>query len=149
DLRGYGRSTAVSEKTTLTAFATDVATLLDRLDIGEVVLCGLSMGGQIVMEFYRLFPHRVRGLVLADTTARAETDNGRKERNDPADRIMRDGMARYADEMLPRMLSARTVADLPRVVDHVLGMMRRTPAEGAAAALRGRAERPDYVGMLS
>ena len=32
---------------------------------------------------------------------------------------------------------------------HVLGMMRGTDPQGAAAALRGRAERPDYVAMLA
>jgi pimeloyl-ACP methyl ester carboxylesterase len=149
DLRGYGRSTVLPGMTTLTAFAQDVATLLDRLGIETVVLGGLSMGGQIALEFHRLYPHRLHGLVLADTSAQAETDEGKKARNDTAERLLRDGMARYADEMLPEMLAAHTIRALPAVAQHVLGMMRRTPAEGAAAALRGRAERPDYVDMLA
>lgn len=37
---------------------------------------------------------------------------------------------------------------LPAVAEHVLGMMRGTSPEGAAAALRGRAERPDYCETL-
>jgi pimeloyl-ACP methyl ester carboxylesterase len=32
--------------------------------------------------------------------------------------------------------------------EHAFRMMRHAPAEGAAAALRGRAERPDYTDML-
>lgn len=148
DLRGYGASTVVPGKTTLETFARDVAGLLDHLEVDEVVLGGLSMGGQIVMEFHRLFPRRVRGLVLADTSAAADSEEGKKLRHDTADRLLREGMARYADEMLPKMLAPHTVEALPAVARHVLGMMRRTSAEGAAAALRGRAERPDYVDML-
>src|SRR5262245_54156989 len=41
------------------------------------------------------------------------------------------------------------LAALPTVADHVLAMMRNAPAQGAAAALRGRAERPPYDDVLA
>ncbi|MFI6695427.1 alpha/beta fold hydrolase [Streptomyces sp. NPDC050433] len=148
DLRGYGGSTVLPGKTTLTTFAWDIAALLDRLDVDRVVLGGLSMGGQIVLEFYRLFPERVRALVLADTFAAAETEPGKVARHAMADRLLREGMGPYADEVLTRMVTPHNVAALPAVAGHVRDMMRAAPPEGAAAALRGRAERPDYVGML-
>ena len=148
DLRGYGESSVVPGKTTLETFALDIAGLLDHLHVDRVVLSGLSMGGQIVMECYRLFPHRIRGLVLADTFAAAETDEGRKSRYAAADRLLDEGMAPYADEVLSTMLAPRNIQAMPKVARHVLGMMRGTSPEGAAAALRGRAERPDYRGML-
>jgi len=67
DLRGYGRSMVVPGKTTLDIFAGDIAGLLDEMGIQDVVIGGLSMGGQIVMEFCRLYPERVRGVLLAAT----------------------------------------------------------------------------------
>ena len=148
DLRGYGESTVVSGKTTLEVFARDIAYLLDHLQIDRAVLVGLSMGGQILLEFHRMFPQRVRALVLADTSARAETESGRRLRHEMADRLLREGMNRFADEVLPKMIAPRNIEALPDVAEHVLTMMRGTSPEGAAAALRGRAERPDYVGML-
>ncbi|MFG1810761.1 alpha/beta fold hydrolase [Streptomyces sp. NPDC049040] len=148
DLRGYGGSQVVPGLTTLATFARDLAGLLDHLGVRRAVLCGLSMGGQIVLEFHRLFPARVAGLVLADTFAQAETEQGRKERNERADRLLREGMAGYAHEVLDSMVSPATVAELPEVAGHVLGMMLAAPPEGAAAALRGRAERPDYTPTL-
>lgn len=148
DLRGYGGSTVIPGKTTLTTFAWDIAALLDRLGLDRVVLGGLSMGGQIVLEFYRLFPERVRALVLADTFAAAETRAGRAARNAMADRLLREGMGPYADEVLTKMVTPLNAETLPAVAGHVRDMMRGAPPEGAAAALRGRAERPDYVGML-
>lgn len=148
DLRGYGESTVVPGRTTLTTFARDIAALLDSLDVERCVLGGLSMGGQIVMEFHRLFPERILGLVLADTSAAGETERGRAARNAMADRLLREGMGPYADEVLTTMVAPHTVDALPRVAEHVLTMMRATSPEGAAAALRGRAERPDYLGML-
>lgn len=148
DLRGYGESAVVAGATSLETFARDIAGLLDHLGVKRFVLGGLSMGGQIVMEFHRLFPGRVRGLLLADTSAEAETEAGKVARNELADRLLREGMARYADQVLPKMVAPHNIGALPAVAEHVLGMMRGTWPEGAAAALRGRAERPDYTDAL-
>ena len=149
DLRGYGQSTVVPGVTPLDTFVRDIAGLLDHLGLERVVLGGLSMGGQIVMEFHRLFPQRLRGLLLADTTPQAETARGKTARNEMADRLLAEGMNPYADEVLPKMIAPHNVQTMPAVAQHVLGLMRATSPDGAAAALRGRAERPDYLDMLS
>ncbi|MCX5185718.1 alpha/beta fold hydrolase [Streptomyces sp. NBC_00268] len=146
DLRGYGASVVVPGVTPLATFAEDIAALLDDLGVDRFVLAGLSMGGQIAMECYRLFPERIRGLVLADTFPSAETPEGRKARAAMADRLLREGMAGYADEVLYKMVAPYADAE---VAAHVRRMMTATPPEGAAAALRGRAERPDYRDLLT
>jgi 3-oxoadipate enol-lactonase len=146
DLRGYGASPVVPGSTPLSVFAADIEALLDASRVTECVLAGLSMGGQIVMECYARFPDRIRGLVLADTFPAAETEDGRKARNLMADRLLREGMRGYADEVLEKMVAPHADAD---VKAHVHRMMTGAPPEGAAAALRGRAERPDYRELLT
>ncbi|MFI9101155.1 alpha/beta fold hydrolase [Streptomyces fildesensis] len=148
DLRGYGATTVVPGTTPLETFARDIAALLDHLGLDRVVIGGLSMGGQIVMEFCRLFPERVRGLLLADTFPEAETEDGKRVRRDMAERLVREGLKGYTDEVLSKMVAPYNIEALPAVADHVRGMMYGAPPEGAAAALRGRAERPDYGDLL-
>jgi len=148
DLRGYGRSSVVAGKTPLGTFAGDIVALLDQLGIERFALGGLSMGGQIVMELYRLRPKRVSRLVLADTSAAAETPDGRQHRYDLADRLSREGKEVYAREVLPMMIWSANIEALPDVAGGLLTMMCSAPAEGAAAALRGRAERPDHRPLL-
>jgi pimeloyl-ACP methyl ester carboxylesterase len=149
DLRGYGESSIVTGKTTLDIFAHDIAGLLDQLNIREVVIGGLSMGGQIVMEFCRLYPERVRGILLAATSPKVETQEGKQNRAIMADRLLREGMEPYAEEVLPKMVAPRNLVALPAVAEHVRSMMRAAHPTGAAAALRGRAERPDYESTLA
>lgn len=149
DLRGYGESGVVPGVTPLSEFARDLAALLDHLGVERAVIGGLSMGGQIVMEFHDRFPDRVAALLLADTFARAETAEGKKVRNRAADRLLAEGMDGYAHEVLERMVAPYNVTERTDVAEHVLRMMRDTPPEGAAAALRGRAERPDYSNSLT
>jgi pimeloyl-ACP methyl ester carboxylesterase len=146
DLRGYGASPVVPGRTLLSDFARDIEALLDELKVETFVLAGLSMGGQIVMDCYRQFPDRIRGLVLADTFPAAETEEGKRSRNALADRLLREGMRGYADEVLEKMVAPYAA---PEVKTHVHRMMTTTSPEGAAAALRGRAERPDYRALLT
>ncbi|MFI0241029.1 alpha/beta fold hydrolase [Streptomyces sp. NPDC016845] len=149
DLRGYGASDITPGSVLLSRFADDVAALLDHAGVERAVVGGVSMGGQIAMEFHLRHPGRVRALVLSDTSAPAETAEGKAFRNALADRLLGEGMAGYADEVIDKMLAAYNVAALPDVAAHVLGMMRATDPRGAAAALRGRAERPDYRDSLA
>ncbi|MEU0442180.1 MULTISPECIES: alpha/beta hydrolase [unclassified Streptomyces] len=146
DLRGYGASPVVPGVTPLARFAADIEELLDELKVGTFVLAGLSMGGQIAMECCARLGDRVRGLVLADTFPTPETPEGKAARNAMADRLLREGMRGYADEVLEKMVAPYAA---PEVKAHVHRMMTATPPEGAAAALRGRAERPDYRPLLA
>ncbi|MET9824481.1 alpha/beta fold hydrolase [Streptomyces sp. NPDC006349] len=149
DLRGYGRSSVTTGKVLLADFADDLAGLLDHLGIEDAVVGGVSMGGQIAMELQLRHPDRVRALVLSDTSAPAETPEGKEFRNRLADRLLAEGMDGYAHEVIDKMLAAYNVTGMPDVADRVLEMMCATDPRGAAAALRGRAERPDYREVLA
>jgi len=149
DLRGYGRSKTQDTKTGLDVFASDLIELAGHLGLDRFVLGGLSMGGQIVMQLVEDHPGRASALVLADTFAGLDTPEAKQARYDTADRITAEGMEHYAEELLPKMISKQTRATRPDVENHVRTMMRSAPREGAAAALRGRAERPDYTPGLS
>jgi 3-oxoadipate enol-lactonase len=145
DLRGYGASPVTPGTVPLSRHARDIEDLLDHLAVDTCVLAGLSMGGQIAMECYGRFGDRVRGLVLADTFPDPETPAGRLGRRAMADRLLAEGMRGYADEVLEKMVAPSAA---PEVKAHVHRMMTATSPEGAAAALRGRAERPDYRPLL-
>jgi 3-oxoadipate enol-lactonase len=68
DLRGHGRTGPSSEVAyTTSLFARDLRALLDALRLGQVTLCGLSLGGMIAQTFAELYPQRIRCLVLCDT----------------------------------------------------------------------------------
>ncbi|MFJ9244482.1 alpha/beta fold hydrolase [Streptomyces sp. NPDC101776] len=146
DLRGYGRSPSTPAVTRFSDFAADLEALLDEAEVETFVLAGLSMGGQIAMDCHGRFPDRVRGLVLADTFPAADTPEAARTRNTTADRLLREGMRGYADEVLERMVAP--YAD-PEVKAHVHRMMAATDPTGAAAALRARAQRPDYRDLLT
>ncbi|WP_328807005.1 alpha/beta fold hydrolase [Nocardiopsis coralli] len=148
DLRGYGHSTVVEGTTCLDTFARDLCALLDHLQIPATSVVGTSMGGQIALELYRLFPDRIDSLTLVATDPRPESPQGHQRRHELADRLAREGMQGYADEMIVGMMSADNVRTMAHTAARVHTMMCQAPPQGAAAALRGRARRPDHLGLL-
>jgi pimeloyl-ACP methyl ester carboxylesterase len=147
DLRGYGESDGEGTRNMLDEMALDLAHLLDALHIDKAVLCGLSMGGQIALDFYRMFPARVRALVIADSDARGETPESLQRRMALAANIDRIGMRQYTDEHIHEYIAPASLKN-KAVYDHLYGMMTTTRASAAVAAHRGRAERRDHLDVL-
>jgi pimeloyl-ACP methyl ester carboxylesterase len=69
DAPGAGESSDPPDGFTLTDWADCLAGFLDAVGVVEANLVGLSWGGLLAQEFYRLYPSRVLRLVLADTYA--------------------------------------------------------------------------------
>jgi pimeloyl-ACP methyl ester carboxylesterase len=65
DLPGHGRSAAAPDYS-MGRFARAVEAVMRAERVGRAVLAGHSMGGAVLLEFSRLFPARVEGLVLVD-----------------------------------------------------------------------------------
>jgi pimeloyl-ACP methyl ester carboxylesterase len=140
DLRGYGATPAVA-RVTLRELADDVEALLDALGVERSAVVGLSMGGLVAMELATADPARWTRLGLVATTAEPPGDGERDARHAMADRIAAEGMAPQVDAMLPQLFGPGAPA---AAVAQIAATMRATGPAGAAAALRGRAARPDY-----
>lgn len=69
DAPGAGASSDPPETFTTADYARCLASFLDTIGVGTAHVVGLSWGGILAQEFYRLYPERLRRLVLADTYA--------------------------------------------------------------------------------
>jgi 3-oxoadipate enol-lactonase len=148
DLRGHGESAAPLWRYTLDQAADDVIGLLDHLSIRQAVFVGLSMGGYILFALYRKYADRVKGLVLADTRAQADTAEGKEARFQMAQTAYQKGPSAIADIMIPKLLSPATVQTKPGLVRHVHAMIEGNQISGIAGDLMAMAERPDSVTLL-
>ena len=145
DLRGYGGSPVTPGTVPMSQLAADVARLLDRLGVSRAAVAGLSMGGLITMELAVADPARWWALGLVATTAEPVTAAERAGRLAQADQAEREGIRPLAENMAARLFGPGVD---PAVSSQVMAMMLATDPRGAAAALRGRAARPDYRPLL-
>lgn len=149
DLPGFGRSEGPEEpeRWRVGAYAEVVVELLDRLEIEEAVVGGLSMGGYVAFSLLRRYPTRVLGLVLADTQPGADSIEARRTREAQQEQVRAEGIAALRETLYQRLLAPKNLGD-PMLREKVLGLMEHPPA-AYLAALEAMKHRPDSTPELS
>lgn len=148
DFRGFGETPLVGETTGMEELAADVNELLDHLKIDKAIIGGLSMGGYVTFNLYRLFPEKFGALVLADTTSAADTDEKREGRFKLIRETASKGMPAVIDGMLPNLTSDDTKSNNPELIRRFEATFLETDPPAVMAALRGMAARRDHSQML-
>lgn len=147
DLRGFGQSLSDSAFT-LESLADDLHALLGATAALPCVLAGLSMGGYVALAYARKYPADLRGLVLVDTKAQADTPDGKAGRQKMIDLVRQAGAKAVADQMMPKMLAQESAAR-PQLRQSLRAMMEACPPKTIEHALAAMRDRPDRSAELS
>lgn len=145
DLPGFGESPPADEPFSIDAAANLVAGFLADLNVTRAVVCGLSMGGYIALAFARNHHAKLAGLILADTKAAPDDEVGREGRNKAIAAVTSDGAAKFAESMLPKLLSETTRESKSSVVALARQIATRQSDAAVVAALQALRDRPDAV----
>ncbi|WAP70426.1 3-oxoadipate enol-lactonase [Jiella pelagia] len=136
DKRGHGLSEVPPAPYRMEDHAADLLALLDHYAVGEALVVGLSIGGQIGLGLAAIDQNRLAGLVLMDTAHKigdAAGWNGRIAA------IETDGIASIADQILSRWFTpAFRSPDNPAFRGYT-SMLVNSPSQGyigSCAALR-------------
>ena len=148
DLRGHGQSTPGNGPATMQKHTSDLVRLAEASGVGKAVYAGVSIGGYILFELWRRHRDRVSGLILCDTRAGADTDEGRANRLKASDDVEKQGPVPFIDSMIPKLLGDTTRTTRPDLVERARKMMLEASVAGIAAVQRGMAARPDSTADL-
>jgi pimeloyl-ACP methyl ester carboxylesterase len=132
DLPGYGKSDKPRIDYTMDVFAKGVDAVLRDAGVEQAVLVGHSMGTPVARQVYRLFPEKVKGLVIVDGRLRPFT-------KDPAE--SEKFLAMFKEETFkdtaPKMLSAMLKESPAGVRTQIEGLVANTSPQVAISSMRG------------
>jgi 3-oxoadipate enol-lactonase len=133
DKRGHGLSTHATAAAAIADFARDLAALLDHLQTGAATIVGLSIGGLIAQELYRLRPDLVASLVLCDTGHKIGTQEFWAAR---LGAVEAGGIEAIGDAVMQRWFTEEYRKKYPGMMAGWRAMLTRTPNDGYLAACR-------------
>lgn len=148
DLRGFGQSEFTDTEYSMELFAYDIKTLLDTLNIKNAVLAGISMGGYIAFEFYRLFPASVKAMILLDTRAGTDSEEGKKARINLAMRARNGEIEQITEEWIDKLLASATIKSNKTIVERLRNIIGSTNPETIARVSLAMMKRRDSTMML-
>ena len=135
DTRGHGRSDTADVATTVDDLAADLAGLLDALGIAKAHVVGLSQGAFATAHFGRLYSDRALSLTLAGVGSGAGREGHEQFKKDAvttAQRIRKEGMAKYADGLTTNPTRSRFKQKDPRGFAEFVKNLSEHPDLGAA-----------------
>jgi 3-oxoadipate enol-lactonase len=131
DKRGHGLSELRPGGAAIADLAADLAALLDYLDARAATVVGLSIGGMIAQELYRLRPDLVAALVLCDTGHRIGTAEFWAAR---ISAIEQGGLEAIADGVMERWFTRHYRETSAEALTGWRAMLTRTPQAGYLTA---------------
>jgi 3-oxoadipate enol-lactonase len=131
DKRGHGLSELRAGEASIADFATDLSALLDRLHVPAATIVGLSIGGMIAQELYRLRRDLVSSLILCDTGHRIGGPEFWAAR---IAAVEAGGLDSIADGVMQRWFTPSYHANFADALTGWRAMLARTPLAGYLSA---------------
>lgn len=147
DLLGHGQTECLGYVHSMEDQADMVHSVLHELKIRKAVLVGHSMGGYVALAFAELYPDAMKGLVLLNSTSRADSDE-RKINRDRAIVAVKQNYSAFVRMSIANLFSEDNRERLSEEIEKVKLEALKTPLQGIVAALEGMKIRKDREVIL-
>jgi pimeloyl-ACP methyl ester carboxylesterase len=123
DIPGSGKSTmleGLSQAITLGDYAVCIQALLLHEKITECFIFGHSMGGYIMLAFVELYPNSVKGFGLVHSSAFADNEEKKQNRQKGIEMMEQYGAASFLKNTIPNLFGATYKKQHPEVVEQMI-----------------------------
>jgi pimeloyl-ACP methyl ester carboxylesterase len=147
DLLGHGETECLGYVHSMEENAEAVQAVLSKLRIRKAVFVGHSMGGYVALAYGELYPENVRGLVLMNSTSKADSDE-RKANRDRAIKAVKKDYTTFIRLSIGNLFSPDNRERLTDEIEKVKLEALKTPLQGIVASLEGMKIRKDREVLL-
>ena len=147
DLLGHGESGCVGYIHSMEDNAEAVHSVLSKLRIRKAILVGHSMGGYVALAFAELYPAAVKGLVLLNSTSKADSEERKTNRSRAIKAVKKDYIA-FVRLSIANLFNPDNRERLVDEIAKVRAEALKTPLQGIVASLEGMKIRKDRETLL-
>ena len=147
DLLGHGQTECLGYVHSMEDNADMVHAVLSELRIRKAILVGHSMGGYVALALAELFPETIKGLVLLNSTTRADSEE-RKKNRDRAIVAVKQNYTNFIRLSIANLFSENNRERLITEIENVKIAALKTPLQGIVASLEGMKIRKDREVLL-
>ena len=140
DLPGHGMTPAIGYYHSMELLAQSVKAVLDKVGVRRYVVVGHSMGGYAALAFAELYPATISGLCLLNSTACADTEEKKKDR-DRVIRLVKKEHKNYVSEAVSSLFAEENKIKLKPVVEKVKRIASQISKQAIINSLEGMKER--------
>lgn len=149
DIRSFGKSTADNEKASMSLFADDLIKLMDALEMDKAVVCGLSMGGYILLNAVNRYPERFKAIILSDSQCIADSPEAKEKRYKTIEHIEAGGLNDFANGFIKNVFCQESVENKKELVERIKTIVLTTLPATITGTLAALAERSEMCSSLN
>lgn len=148
DVRGLGYSVEIPDyQFTMEEHVNDLSMIMDHLGIEKAHVCGVSMGGYIIMRSLLKNPGRFISATLVDTKAENDNNDQLLARSNDIIKIKSGELNEFYDVLLKKLISERSYEN-QELRDFIRTMMGWMSKEGVIANMLAIATRTNSFYQL-
>lgn len=140
DLLGHGETPSIGYYHSMELIAQSVKAVLNNIGVRRYVMVGHSMGGYAALAFAELFPENVSGLCLFHSTAFADSDTKKKDR-ERVIRLVKKEHKHYVTEVATTLFAPENTERLKPQIDKVKRIAASISKQAIINSLEGMKER--------
>jgi pimeloyl-ACP methyl ester carboxylesterase len=148
DIRGFGKSLSGTKSFSMDQFADDLIHFMDLKDIQKTIVCGLSMGGYILLNMTTRYRHRLNGIILCDTQCLADTNEAKQKRMDTILNLTENGVEEFADGFIQKAFFKKTLEEKRALVAKTKSVILNTSLVSLKSGLKAIANRSHTCTLL-
>lgn len=148
DIRGFGKSHTNIVKDSINIYAEDLIKLMNALHIEKAIVCGLSMGGYVLLNGVHNHPDRFDAIILSDTKCEADSEEAKTMRLESIEAIKNGGLQNFVEGFTKKVFCQNTLDKKPKLVENIKNLMLSTPQATINLALMALAERAETCTLL-
>lgn len=142
DLLGHGQTDCLGYIHTMEMMADAVDAVLNHLKIKSATFIGHSMGGYVALAYAEIFPKKINGLCLMNSTAKADDDD-RKKNRDRAIIAVKQNHKTFVRIAVVNLFRPKNRKIFSKQIKLIKKEALKIPVQGIIAALEGMKNRKD------